>query len=286
MADQPKVAPDSSAVRVALWRALHLMVDAPPHVFEDTLALKLADPEPSWRQRGDMHALGTRQFRASIVGRARLIEDLVDDQLAGGVEQYVILGAGLDSFAQRRTDVAGRLRVFEIDQPGAQAWKRQRLLDLGFGIPQRLQLVPVDFEAGDDWMQRLIAAGFDTRRRALVASTGVSMYLTKDALAVTLRKIAALASGTTLAMSFLVPIELAAPELQPGLRMAERGARASGTPFLSFFTPDEILALARDAGFKHAQHISADAVAQRYFAGRPDGLRPPANTEELLIAST
>jgi len=286
MADQPKVAPDSSAVRVALWRALHLEVDAPPPVFEDTLALKLADPEPNWRQRGDMHALGTSQFRASIVGRARLIEDLVDDQLAGGVEQYVILGAGLDSFAQRRTDVAGRLRVYEIDQPGAQAWKRQRLLELGFGIPDWLKLVPVDFEAGDDWMQRLIAAGFDIRQRALVASTGVSMYLTKDAVEVTLRKIAALASGTTLAMSFLVPIELAAPELQPGLRMAERGARASGTPFLSYFTPDEILELARDTGFKQVQHVSADAVARRYFAGRPDGLRPPANTEELLIAST
>jgi methyltransferase (TIGR00027 family) len=144
MPDPHLVAPDNTAVRVALWRALHLQMDSPPHVFEDEVGLQLAAPEDDWRSRPDMSPF-IRPFRASIVARARFIEDLVAEQASRGVAQYVILGAGLDTFAQRRTDLTSHLLVFEIDQPGPQAWKRQRLIDLGFGIPPYLRLVPVDF---------------------------------------------------------------------------------------------------------------------------------------------
>src|SRR5690349_10940811 len=195
--------PDSTAVRVALWRALHVEVDAPPHVLEDTVGLKLAAPEEGWRQRGDMHPEGTRMFRASIVARARFIEDLVAEQSARSVDQYVLLGAGLDTFVQRRPELASRLRVFEIDQPGTQAWKRQRLVELGYGIPDGLKLVPVDFEAGESWRQKLVAAGFDMRRPAVVTSTGVSMYLTREAILAVLCEVAVFAPGSTLAMCFL-----------------------------------------------------------------------------------
>src|SRR4051794_15470845 len=116
-------APDSTAVRVALWRALHVEVDPPPHVLEDTVGLQLAAPGPDWRDRPDMHPFGTRGFRASIVARARFIEDLVAEQVAAGVDQYVILGAGLETLAQRRPELGERLRIFEVDQPGTQAWK-------------------------------------------------------------------------------------------------------------------------------------------------------------------
>jgi len=278
--------PDSTAVRVALWRALHLEVDPPPHVLEDQIGLRLAAPDDGWRHRPDMDPQFTRRFRASIVARARFIEDLVAEQAGRGVIQYVILGAGLDSFAQRRPKIASGLRIFEVDRPGPQAWKRRRLIELGFGIPELLRLVPVDFEAGDAWWQRLAAAGFDSGQPAIVASTGVSMYLTKDAIAATLRQIAALAPGSMLAMTFLLPLELADPEVRPGLQLAEKGARASGTPFISFFTPTEMLALAREAGFREVQHVSAATLAQRYFAGRTDGFRPPNNSEELLVAMT
>src|SRR5262249_37384761 len=111
-------APDNTAIRVALWRALHVEVDAPPHVLEDTIGLQIADPDPDWRQRPDMDPGMTRGFRAAIVARARFIEDLVAEQAARGVGQYVILGAGLDTFAQRRPELASRLQVFEVDQPG------------------------------------------------------------------------------------------------------------------------------------------------------------------------
>jgi len=178
--DEPQTAsPDSTAARVALWRALHMHSDAPPHVLEDAVGLKLLAPEPGWQRRGDMDPQFTRPFRASIVARARFIEDLVIEQAGRGLSQYVILGAGLDSFAQRRPDVASRMTVFEVDQPGPQAWKRQRLQALGFGIPRWLRFVPVDFEARESWQDALGAAGFDTRRPAIVVSTGVSMYLSK-----------------------------------------------------------------------------------------------------------
>ncbi|NWK46773.1 class I SAM-dependent methyltransferase [Ralstonia pickettii] len=285
MNDLQTASPDSTAARVALWRALHVHSDAPPHVLEDEVGLKLLAPEPGWQQRGDMNPQFTRPFRASIVARARFIEDLVIEHAGRGLSQYVILGAGLDSFAQRRPDVASRMTVFEVDQPGPQAWKRQRLADVGLGVPDWLRFVPVDFEARESWQDALVAAGFDASRPTIVVSTGVSMYLSKEANAATLRQVASLAPGSMLAMTFLLPLEMADPDVRPGLEMAEKGARASGTPFISFFTPPEMLALARENGFRDAQHISADMLTERYFLGRTDGLRPPRNAEELLLAT-
>jgi methyltransferase (TIGR00027 family) len=278
-------APDSTAERVALWRAMHVEVDAPPAVLEDLVGLQLVAPEDGWRDRPDMHPLGTRGFRAAIVARARSIEDLVAEQMAAGVDQYVILGAGLDTLAQRHPELGGRLRIFEVDQPGTQAWKRRRLVELGLGVPDWLRLVPVDFEAGESWWDGVIAAGFDPDRPAVVASTGVSMYLTKETTAATLRRLASLATGSTVAMTFLLPAELVDEAARPGLEAAARGARASGTPFISYFSPEEMLATARAAGFREARHLASDALADRYFAGRADGLRPSTG-EDILLATT
>ena len=284
MADTPSAVPDSSAVRVAMWRALHVQVDAAPHVLEDEIGLKLVDPGDRWRSRPDMHPARTSRSRASIVARARFIEDLVEQRAEHGVSQYVILGAGLDSFAQRRPELACRLHVFEVEQPATQAWKRSRLVELGFALPAHLHLVPVDFEANQSWLDQLVRAGFDPRSPAVVASTGVAMYLTKATIAAMLRQVAMLARGSTLAMSFMHPLDRIDPDERPSLQAAERGARAAGTPFLSLFTPPEIVALAREAGFQDVNHVSAAALAERYFAGRSDGLRP-SSAEELLVAT-
>jgi methyltransferase (TIGR00027 family) len=231
-----------------------------------------------------MNEYATPGVRASIVARARFIEDLVTEQADHGVGQYVLLGAGLDTFAQRRPEIASRITVFEVDQPGPQAWKRQRLVELGFGVPDSLRLVPVDFET-TSWWDGLLANGFDADKPAVVASLGVSMYLTREATAATLRQSATLATGSTLAMTFMQPLELVEPGEQAMHRATDAAARASGTPFISYYAPDEIVAMARDAGFKTARHVTAAEYTQRYFADRTDGLRP-FTTEALLVATT
>jgi methyltransferase (TIGR00027 family) len=285
MGDEQATEPDSTAVRVALWRALHVEIDAKPHVLEDEIGVRLAAPADGWRARPDMDPAGTRGFRASIVARARFIEDLVAEQAGRGVAQYVILGAGLDTFAQRRPEIASGMRVFEVDQPGPQAWKRQRLTEAGFGVPDWLRLVPVDFERSESWWERLAGAGFDPGQPAVVASTGVSMYLTKEATAATLRQLAALAPGSALAMTFLLPRELLDDADRAGLQASQQGARASGTPFVSFYRPDEMLAMAREAGFAGVRHVPGSSLAERYFSGRDDGLRPSSG-EDLVVATT
>ena len=278
-------APDHTAERVALWRAIHVESDPPPHVFEDLVGLKLAAPDANWRQRPDMNPEATKRFRASIIARARFIEYLVAELARRGVGQYVVLGAGLDTFAQRRPEIAAQLAIFEIDQPKMQDWKRERLVATGYGIPDYLHFVPVDFEAGQSWLDALAASGFDRAKSAIVVSTGVSMYLTREANAATLRQIAGLAPGSTLAMTFMCPMELADPEDRPARGWAEAGARAAGTPFITFFSPEEIVGFARENGFKDATHVSAAMLNERYFAGRSDGLKT-SNSEELVVATT
>ena len=258
-------APDHTAVRVALWRAMHLQVDAAPHIFEDDLGLRIAAPDAGWRDRPDMNSANTAAFRGSIVARARFIEDLVMAEAARGVRQYVILGAGLDTFAQRRKDAASGIHVFEVDRPSPQAWKRQRLIELGFGVPEWLRFVPVDFEGGASQWDELAKTGFDPSQPAVVASSGVSMYLTREANLATLRQISTLAPGSTLAMTFMPPMEQLEPDDRRAFAFAEHGARAAGTQFLSFFTPDEMVALARDAGFREAREVSATTYHQRLF---------------------
>jgi methyltransferase (TIGR00027 family) len=141
------------------------------------------------------------------------------------------------------------VRVFEVDRPGASEWKRARLAELGWRVPV---LVPVDFET-DSWRDRIVAAGFDATKPAVVASTGVSMYLTREATAETLRQIATLAPGSTLAMTFLVTVDLMEPEDRKAFEWAAKGAAASGTPLATLYRPTELLEMARD--FKTAEHV-------------------------------
>ena len=283
--DDQTPTPDSTAVRVALWRAIHVQVDPPPHVLEDEIGLQLAAPEEDWRQRPDMDPQATSGFRAAIVARARFIEDLVVEQAAHGVGQYVILGAGLDTFAQRRPEIASRLHVFEVDPPGPQAWKRQRLVDLGYGIPDWLHLVPVDFEAGGDWQQQL-----DRRRFRPQPAGGLRLYRRQHV------------HHQRSHCRHAAPDRRARPRLHvrhdvppahrarrargPSRTRDERSRRAKIRHAVhQLLRPEEMLALAREAGFKDAQHVSGTSYASRYFAGRTDGLRPSSG-EDLLVATT
>lgn len=275
--------PDNTAARTALWRAMHVQLDPLPHIIVDEIGFKLLAPADNWRDRPDMDPDFTKRLRASMVARARFVEDLLVGQQALGISQYVILGAGLDTFAQRRTDIASKLEVFEIDQPDTQAWKQQRLVELGFGIPGWLHFVSVNFET-TSWWERLISAGFDIRKPAVISCTGVSLYLTKDAVFSMLSRFATLATGSKLAMTFYLPMNLIDEEDKFLQQIAEKGAQAAGTPFISFFTPEEMLEMARRIGFNTVEVVSARQLALRYFEGRPDDFRP-ASGEEFLVAT-
>ncbi|WP_026792016.1 class I SAM-dependent methyltransferase [Pleomorphomonas oryzae] len=275
--------PEPTAERVALWRALHVLADPQPHVLDDQLGLELAAPPEGWRSRGDMHLRSSARARASIVARSRMTEDLVVKEAAGGTTQYVLLGAGLDTFAQRMGRHGLTMRVFEIDQPGPQAWKAQRLHACGYGITPRLTFVPVDFEQGADWFEALRAAGFDPNLPAVFSLLGVTLYLRAETNAAILRRIGSLCAGTVLCASFMVPLDLVETSERTMRQRTEQGARSRGTPFVSFYRPEEFLRACREAGFGDVTHVSAADLAERYFRDRQDGLHP-SSSEEMVIA--
>lgn len=276
--------PDSTAVRVALWRALHPKLDNLPFILEDNVGLELADPDEGWEQRQDMDPEFTKRLRLSIVMRSRYIEDLVMEQFSHGVRQYVILGAGLDTFVQRRSEFASKLKIFEIDRFEPQEWKKQRLIELGFGIPDNLIFVPDDFDK-ESWWDKLLSYGFEPSQTSVIVSTGVSPYISKSATKDTLQNFANVAPGSKLAMSFLLPIDLIEEEDQMLMEISAKGAKASGTPFVSFYKPSEIIDLAKDVGFQKVEHVSVRDMRKRYFTGREDHLLP-ASGEEFLVATT
>lgn len=278
--------PDNTAIRTALWRALHARVDSPPIIIHDDIGLKLIAPEERWQQRPDMDPDFTRRIRASIVARARFVDDLVTESSTIDFDQYVILGAGLDSFAQRLCPASSG-RCFPVadlrNRPARYASLETAATDeLGFGIPDWPHIVRADFETAS-WWERLLAAGFDVSKRALVTCTGVSLYLTREAIMSTLRQVSAMASGSLLAMSFYLPIELLDEEDRFLQEIAAEGARKAGTPFVTFVSPDELLAWGEEAGLEVSKIMSTQDMVELYFAERTDGFYP-ASGELFLIA--
>lgn len=276
------IQPDNTAVRTALWRAMHLLVDAAPPIFEDTIGLQMIAPTDDWEQRPDMHPQFTKRLRAAMVARARMVEDLVFDQMKKGFFQYVMLGAGLDSFAQRHPVIAAQMEIFEIDQPNTQIWKQNRLVELGWSLPKNLHFVPLNVES-EAWWPALICSGFQPEKPCLLSCVGLSLYLSPVAILTTLQQMAQLAKGSQIIMSFYLPLELLEPEDIPLQQIAEKGARKAGTPFLSFFSKDEILKLAVKAGIKNGYLVTTKDLEQRYFLNREDHLLP-ASGEIFLVA--
>ena len=276
------VQPDQTAVLVALWRALHLELDPPPHVLTDRLGLDLAAPAADWREQPAMAEEFSRPLRSVMVGRARLVEDTVAARLGAGVTQYVILGAGLDTFGLRRPDCG--LAVFEVDEPGTQAWKRHRIGELGWALPPNLAFVPLDFETRRSWVEAIGAAGFDPTRPAVVSCMGVAQYITSAAIATTMREVCGLAPGSLFICSFNPPDEMVPRAERPLLAAILKMVSDRGCPWISRYTPQEFTMMADAAGFAAANVVDSEELTRRYFADRPDGLRPTA-AELFLIAS-
>jgi methyltransferase (TIGR00027 family) len=263
--------PSQTAVMTAVARALH-REEPTEKVLDDDLAFPLAGEQGTAilaRLRSEVPPDLLVAFSRWVCVRARLPEDIVERAVADGVRQYVILGAGLDSFAYRRPDLLDRLRVFEVDHPASQAWKQARLRELGVVVPANLVFSPVDFERQTlrDGLER---AGFDFSALAVFSWIGVTMYLTVGAIEATLTTVTECPAGTQIVMTYNVPT----PSLDRGAlgtrNVLARIAADMGEPFVSLFEPAEAEDLLRRMGFDDIVDFGPEEAIQTYFAGRDD----------------
>ena len=207
-----------------------------------------------------------------MVGRSRYVEDNLAFAVANGVQQYVILGAGLDTFAYRNPYPS--LKVFEVDFPSTQEFKRTMLAAAKISEPEPLTFVPLDFEH-QTLANGLAQAGFDTTRPAFFSWLGVVMYLTLPAFRSTIDLIAALPAGSGIAFDYSVAAEELSPRMQAARKSLSQRVAAAGEPFTLFFRTEQMENELRSAGFDRIEQADTMELNQRYFAGRTDGLRLP-----------
>ena len=267
-------------------RAVHLLDDGEPKIFSDNLALGLSGARSEAEFRGNLEKIRTlvasdigperadrlfRNIRATMVMRSRYTEDALETAVRGGTRQYVILGAGLDSFAYRRPDLEGAVRVFEVDLPASQAWKRQRLAALNIAEPSNVVYVPLDLEH-KTLRESLRAAGLGTDEPCFISWLGTTQYLTRDANFATLREVVALPSGSEIVFQYQVPARLLDDENLMVFEALTAAASRGGEPWLTVFDPDELAQQVRAIGFSEISDFGPHDAHERYFAGRADGL--------------
>ncbi len=266
----------ATAEGVALTRAAHQVMDAEPLIFRDPLALKIIGPsgEAQMHQNAAFYATeGLRRARASVTIRSRFAEEELERAVAAGTRQYVILGAGLDTFAYRRTDLSDRLEVYEVDQPATQEWKKTRLAEERIGVPPNLHFVPVDFNHGT-LGPALAEAGFRRDIPALFSWLGVVYYLPHSSIRETLRFIAGQQAASGVVFDFAIPESTVAPHHQKLLREFMDFNRGRSERWQSWFTPEEMKALLRECGFSEITYLGHETIASRYLGDREDGLLP------------
>lgn len=252
-----------TAYRAARARALHQVVDT-PKVFDDPVAHKLLRPRDALALRNAPAPGGRvmRGLRMALAVRSRMAEDALHEAVRRGVGQYVVLGAGFDTFALRNPHPPGALRVFEVDHPATQSAKREQLARAGLPLPEALCFVPVDFGA-QSLAGQLQAAGFSREQPAFFALLGVSMYLEPDALEQTLAFIASCAGGSEVVFDYVVtPASLPWLDRLALYLVAFRCARL-GEPWRSFLDPKALLARLARLGFSHCHEITREDIVNR-----------------------
>jgi methyltransferase (TIGR00027 family) len=272
-------------------RAAHQLYDDAPLIFADPLALRVLPPgalaELREREETERTQPFARGMRAFLCARSRFAEDALERAVANGVRQYVVLGAGLDTYGARSAlpecSIHSALRIFEVDHPATQAWKRACLEQNGIHVPDTVTFVPVDFEC-EDLMVRLAAAGFDAGAPAFCSWLGVLPYLTREAAAGTLRALGSLPLGSGVAFDYSVTRESLSPTQQAAYDwLADRVARA-GEPFRLGFEPAELRRLLQECSFAQVEDLGGEEIAARYFAGRTDGLTVRGGLGRLACA--
>jgi methyltransferase (TIGR00027 family) len=262
--------PSRTAQGAAMHRAAHQLLDKPP-VFADPLALEIIGREAAaeLREGRDDRALTQAEgLRLFIATRSRFTEDCLGDAMARGVDQYVLLGAGLDTFAYR--SAREHLRVFEVDHPATQGWKRARLVEVGVQARAALTYAPVDFE-NETLRDGLARAGFDFARPAMFAWLGVTPYLTHDAVTNTLSFIASLAKASEVVFDYAEPTRNHNETQRAHFEAMAARVAASGEPFKSFYESEPLSRDLKALGFSLIEDWNTDALNQRYFKDRADG---------------
>ena len=259
-----------TALRVALRRAVHQVLDD-PCVLNDPIAVPLLGSRFTFDPAREKHPV-SRAFRAFMAVRSRYAEDRLAASVAEGVTQYVILGAGLDTFAFRNP--FPHLRVFEVDFPATQAWKLELLAEAALAKPAGLTFVPLDFEH-KTLAEGLAGAGFDAAQPAAFGWLGVVPYLTLAAFRATLETISGLPAGTSVSFDYGLSPHSMSVFHRMALHALARRVAAAGEPFRLLFTPQELDAEFIRAGFRRYEQLDSAALNELYFAGRSDGLKLP-----------
>jgi methyltransferase (TIGR00027 family) len=271
-----------TARRVAIRRAAHQLLDQ-PRVLDDPLALRIIGSEAEQALRSDPkedHAF-SRAFRAFMAARSRYAEDELAHAVAQGVKQYVVLGAGLDTFAYRNSHPG--LGVFEVDHPATQAWKREQLQSAGIAVPASLTFVPIDFER-QTLADGLKQSGFNANAAAFFSWLGVTPYLTRGASMMTLRYIAKLPTGSGVVFDFAIdPALLNSGQRQALDALSKRVARY-GEPFQLFFNPGKLQDELKEMGFRRTEFLQGKDLNARYFKDRNDGLLVRGSLGHLMGA--
>jgi methyltransferase (TIGR00027 family) len=269
-----------TALRVAIRRAAHQIVEQ-PRILDDPIAVPLLGPGFARDMERASHKVG-RDFRAFMAARSRYTEDQLTASVSNGVTQYVVLGAGLDTFAYRNPFPS--LRVFEVDFPATQAWKREMLAEAAIASPENLTFVPLDFEH-KALAEGLADAGFDAGSPSYFGWLGVVPYLTLDAFRATLSAIAQLPAGTAVSFDYAIAPETLSPRGRMAFDALARRVASAGEPFQLFFTPQTLEAEMRRAGFHRIKQLDSDHLNELYFKNRADGLKlSPVKLAMLVTA--
>jgi methyltransferase (TIGR00027 family) len=269
-----------TALRVAMRRAAHQVLDR-PCVLNDPIAVPLLGGRFAIDETRETHPV-TRAFRSFMAVRSRYSEDCLAAAAAEGVGQYVVLGAGLDTFAYRNpfTD----LRIFEVDFPATQEWKRALLMESAIAVPDNLTFVPLDFEHRA-LTEGLADAGCDAGAAAFFSWLGVVPYLTRDAFHATLRTIAQLPVGTGVCFDYALSAEILSDERRRASEALAARVAAAGEPFRQFFTPEEMAGELFQAGFRRVEQCDSEQLNELYFRDRADGLQLPAEGLGMLATA-
>lgn len=262
--------PSRTARAAATHRAVHQLLES-GRVFTDPLAVQVLGMDPAELVREAEEQPSRRPMRLFIAARTRFAEDALAAAVADGTRQLVVLGAGLDTFAHRNPHPG--LRVFEVDHPATQAWKRERLAEAGLVSPASLSFAPVDFEHGT-LADGLAAAGFDGRIPAFFTWLGVVPYLTEDAVFATLGFIAGLPGGAQVVFDYPEPPSDLSPESRAAYEVRARRVAALGEPWLSHFAPGDLARRLGEVGFRETEDLGPGEIASRYLgvpAGRVTG---------------